>query len=268
MKILEIYSNKLRFKRYAERTIETYVFYLKDFLENKNIKDPYQVSLFQITNYLENRAYTSISQQNQIIGSLKLFAKYILGKKQVHLNKIERPRKKKSYQPVIPREIITNSISKIANVKHKTIIVLGYACGLRVSEIINLKWEHVNREEELILIKCSKGQKDRLVPINSFIIDLLERYWYQYKPKVYVFNGQNSRLQYSSSSCNSLVKTYIGKTYRFHSLRKSCATHLYELGDDLAKIQDLLGHKNEKTTRIYIEDSSKSIKQLTQLITY
>ena len=266
MKILEVYIKKLRYKRYAERTIETYACYFKEFLEVENIKDPYQISLLKITNYLENRSYSSVSQQNQVIGCLKLFAKYILGKAKVHLNKIERPRKQVSIQPVIPREYLLERIGNIKNIKHKTIIILGYACGLRVSEIINLQWKHIDRVEEIILIKCSKGFKDRIVPINQVIIDLLETYWYEYKTTMYVFTGQDWRPQYSPTSCNQLVKNHIGKQYRFHSLRKSCATHLYELGDDLAKIQDLLGHKNEKTTRIYVKESSKSIKHLTSLI--
>lgn len=266
MKILEVYTKKLRYKRYAERTIEVYVCYLREFLINEKIKDPYQVSLIQITNYLENRNYTSVSQQNQVIGGLKLFAKHILGKSNVHLDKIERPRKSESFQPVIPRDILLEKLNGVKNLKHKLILTLGYACGLRVSEIINLQWKHVDRKEEIILIKSSKGNKDRLAPINEYIVELLIQYWHEYRTKTYVFSGLDWRPQYSATSCNQLVKNHIGKEYRFHSLRKSCATHLYELGNDLAKIQDLLGHKNEKTTRIYVKESSASIKQLTELI--
>ena len=75
MKVLEVYMRKLRYKRYAERTIEVYTHYLQEFFKNENIKDPHQVSQKQIEDYLENRNYKSTSQQNQIIGSLKLFAK-------------------------------------------------------------------------------------------------------------------------------------------------------------------------------------------------
>lgn len=267
MKILKIYEQKLRYKRYANRTIEVYIHYVKVFLEHQNIKDPYQVSLRQITNYLETRKYSSVSQQNQIIGSLKLFARHILGKSELRVNKIERPRSSIRLQPVIPRDLLLLKIECISNIKHRLIIILGYSCGLRVSEVINLKWEHINRSEEVILIKNSKGNKDRLVPINKRIIDTMEIYWHKYKTKNFVFSGQNKNSKYSRTSCNILVKKYIGSQYRFHSLRKSCATHLYELGDDLAKIQDLLGHKNEKTTRIYVSQSTNSIKQLTSLIT-
>lgn len=266
MKILEVYIKKLRYKRYSERTIEVYAYYLQEFMINKNIKDPHNVSLSKIVNYLENRNYKSVSQQNQVIGSLKLFAKYILGKSQVHLDKIERPRKVIKHQPVVPREVMLQSLFLVENLKHKLVLTLGYACGLRVSEIINLNWKNMDRHQQIIHIKSTKGNKDRIVPINQTIIDLLESYWYKYKTKGYVFTGLDWRPQYSATSCNNLVKKYIGKQYRFHSLRKSCATHLYELGNDLAKIQDLLGHKNEKTTRIYVKESTKSIKTLTELI--
>lgn len=266
MKILEVYIKKLRYKRYSERTIEVYTCYLEEYLVAENIKDPYQVSLLIIKEYLENKIYSSVSQQNQIIGSLKLFARYILNKKEIHLNKIERPRKIDVFQPVIPRSYLLESIDNITNLKHKLIITLAYACGLRVSEIINMQWKHINRTEEIIIIKCSKGFKDRIVPINETIILLLKDYWHEYKTKSYVFTGLDWRPQYSASSCNQLVKKHIGNQYRFHSLRKSCATHLYELGNDLSKIQDLLGHKSEKTTRLYVKESIKSIKHLTELI--
>jgi site-specific recombinase XerD len=247
MKILEVYRKKLRFKRYAERTVEVYEYYLSEFLKELKIKDPYQVSTKQIISYLENRNYSSVSQQNQIIGCLKLFARYILNKSDVHLNKIERPRQERKLQPVIPRDHILKSLDNIENLKHKSILTLGYACGLRVSEVINLQWKHLDRSQEIIYIQCSKGKKDRIVPINEKIISLLEDYWHEFKTQTYVFSGQDWRPQYTSASCNNLVKKYIGKKYRFHSLRKSCATHLYELDNDLSKIQDLLGHQKPET---------------------
>ena len=80
MEILNVFTKKLRYNRKAERTIEVYVCYLKEFLESENIKDPYKVTLSKIKDYLENRSYSSASVQNQIIGSLKAFSKYVLGR--------------------------------------------------------------------------------------------------------------------------------------------------------------------------------------------
>lgn len=266
MKILEIYKQKLRYKRYAENTIDSYIPYLKEFLISENIKDPYQVSLKQIIDYLENKIYTSVSQQNQVIGSLKLYAKYILGKKMVHLNKIERPRSVKKLQPVIPKQELLDSLNSINNTKHKTILTLAYSKGLRVSEVINLKWEHIRRKEKTILIKDSKNNKDRLLPINDTIINLLIDYAREYKTKQYVFTGQDWRPQYSAESCNQLVKKLIGKQYHFHTLRKSYAVHLYEIGVDLAKIQDILGHSKIETTRIYVSESIEALRTVPELV--
>jgi site-specific recombinase XerD len=91
MKVLEKFEERLRYKNYADRSIKLYSSYLKLFLEGERIKDPYQVRTKQIVSFLEKHPYTSSSQQNQYIGALKLFAKHILGKKDLHLSKIERP---------------------------------------------------------------------------------------------------------------------------------------------------------------------------------
>ena len=269
MKTLNIkntFFSKMRYRRYSERTIETYWGYIEKFIVSINSKDPYQVNINLIQDYLENYKYKSRSQQNQIISALKAFAFYFLNRKDVSLKNIERPRKEVSFQPVIPRQVMVDSLSQIKNLKHLTIITIAYQCALRVSEIINLRWENINREELIIHVKSAKGNKDRNVPINQNIIDLLIEYYKTYKTKGYVFSGQDWRPQYSATSCNSIVKKYIGKKYKFHSLRKSSAVHRYEAGDDLAKIQDLLGHSRIETTRIYVKESNASIKQLIELV--
>lgn len=250
MKILEIYKQKLRFKNYSEKTIVMYSHYFEKFLIESSIKDAYNISLTNITSYLENKKYSSISQQNQIIGSLKLFSRYILGKKDIHLNKIERPKSEKKLPQVIESEFLKNQILKIENIKHKSIVMLGYSCGLRVSEVINLKIKDIDSKRMLINIRNAKGRKDRIVVLSQTMLETLRNYYKQYKPKVFLFNGQFD-LRYSSKSCNQIVKKYIGKNYHFHLLRHSHATTMLESGVDMAIIQKLLGHSNIKTTQIY-----------------
>jgi site-specific recombinase XerD len=81
MKILKIFQEKLRYKNYSDRSIKLYTSYLSNFLKEVKVKDPYQVRTQQIVDFLQNYSYTSTSQQNQYIGTLKLFAKYVLNKK-------------------------------------------------------------------------------------------------------------------------------------------------------------------------------------------
>lgn len=267
MEILNIFTRKLRYRRYAERTIEVYVGYVKEYLVSNQVSDPYRVTTKDINSYLEHRSYSSASVQNQVIGSLKAYAKHILNRSDVHLNKIKRVKPQTKIQPVIPRQLLLEKLAAVGNVKHRTIIAVAYVCALRVSELINLQWKHISRAERVIYIINSKGGKDRIVPLTDTLISLLEHYWKIYKTQTYIFAGQDWRQQYSPASCNKIVKQVFGPTYRFHSLRKSSATHRYELGDDLAKIQDLLGHVKEDTTRTYIDTSALSINHLTDLLT-
>jgi len=99
------------------------------------------------------------------------------------------------------------------------------------------------------IVNC-KGRKDRIVPLSQKILELLRIYFLKLKPNTYLFNGQNA-LQYSKTSCNAIVKKYIGEEFHFHLLRHSCATTLLESGVDLRIIQKLLGHSSVKTTEIY-----------------
>jgi integrase/recombinase XerD len=152
MKILEIYKEKLRYKKYSNRSIKLYISYLASFINIEKIKDPYQVTTHQIISFLENYPYTSTSQQNQYIGALKLFARYILNKKNIHLNKMERPKSEKRLPRVIDGNYIKLQLSKITNIKHKTILTLTYSVGLRVSEIVNLKIEDIDSETNKVVL--------------------------------------------------------------------------------------------------------------------
>lgn len=261
MKILKIFQEKLRYKNYSERSINLYSSYLKNFIEYERIKDPYQVRTQQIISFLEKYPYTSCSQQNQYIGALKLFAKYILNKKDVHLTKIERPKSEKKLPRVIDGEFIKEKLSKIENLKHKAILTLTFSVGLRVSEIVNLKIEDIDSKRMLIHIKNAKGRKDRIVPLSPNVLNLLREYFIQYKPKEYLFNGQNSK-QYSIGSCQAIYKKYIDTTGHIHTLRHSCFTNLLENGTDLRVIQKIAGHSNVKTTEIYTHVSNQLLSKL------
>jgi integrase/recombinase XerD len=261
MKILEIFTEKLRYKNYSPLTINVYKSYLSNFIKFNNIKDPYQVTTNQIVKFLESYKFTSISQQNQYIGCLKLFAKHILNKKDIHLSKIERPKPEKKLPQVIDKDFLLDRISKIENKKHKAIIALAFSTGLRVSEVVNLKIEHFDLDRNLINILNAKGRKDRIVPLSQNVRLILREYWKEYKPKVFLFNGQGSE-QYSAKSCNQIVKKYLGEKYHFHTLRHNSFTALLESGTDLKLIQTIAGHSSTKTTEIYTHVSNQLLSKV------
>ncbi len=209
MKVLEILENKLRYKNYSDNTIKVYKQTLSQYLKETGCKDPYRVSTKDIVGYLEFKSFSSVAQQNQFIGCLKLFARYILNKKDIHLDKIERPRSEKKLPRIIDKDFLLDKLSKIENLKHKAILTLTYSTGMRVSEVINLKITDIDSKRMLIHIKNAKGNKDRIVPLSNTVLILLREYFKEYKPKEYLFNGQFN-LKYSTRSCNEIVK----KIYR------------------------------------------------------
>jgi integrase/recombinase XerD len=257
---LKKFKNILRQKNYSERTIQMYSFYILKFYTTIN-KETYTLTIKDLSDYLYNFKYSSISQQNQIINGLKLFYKCILNKSEIHLNKIERPRKEKHLPQIIDNLYLIAQINNIQNLKHKAILSLAYSVGLRVSEVINLKITDIDSKRMIISIRQAKGRKDRILPLSQNILNLLRDYYKQFKPKEYLFNGQFD-LKYSSTSCNQLVKQYLGKQYHFHLLRHSCATELLERGTDLRIIQKFLGHSSSKVTEIYTHVSTNLLNKI------
>jgi len=165
------------------------------------------------------------------------------------------------------REIIRDKnpyderIDQITNLKHKAIIMVAYSAGLRVSEIINLKIKDIDSVRMIINIHQAKGRKDRIVPLSPNVLNLLRLYYKQYKPFYFLFNGQNSE-KYSATSCNQIVKHYLGKQYHFHLLRHSCFTSLLESGTDLRIIQKIAGHAKSSTTEIYTHVSNQLLSKV------
>lgn len=254
---LEKFEKSLRFKNYADNSIKTYKHYVEVFLSSFS-KDVYHISQKEAVKWLKDYNYTSISMQNQIISSIKLLYKYVLNVKLNNIN-IERPRKKKTLPKVIDKELLLNKIFSIENRKHKAILALGYSVGLRVSEVVNLKIGDIDSDRMIIHIKNAKGNKDRIVPLSDNLLIILREYYSKYRPTMYLFNGQFD-LKYTASSCNKLVKKYLGNHYHFHMLRHSSFTSMLESGTDISIIQKIAGHMKTDTTRIYAQVSNQLLK--------
>ena len=202
----------------------------------------------------------SINGRKHRISAVKLFYKYT-GKQPLKFKHIEYPRCERKLPQIIEKDFLLDAISKITNTKHKAIISLAYSTGMRVSEVCNLKISDIDSKRMIITIRQSKGRKDRIVGLSDKILKILRIYFTEYRPKEFLFNGQFD-LQYSSTSCNQIVKKYLGKEYHFHLLRHSNATALLEAGTDLRIIQKHLGHANCKTTEIYTHVSTNVLSKM------
>lgn len=255
----KICEQKLKYLNYSDRTAECYLSYIKQFLDGIEIP-PTRLGSQDFQSYLDNYQFTSISQQNQVINSIRFLYKFGLDKKYDKVS-FKRPKSEKKLPRVIDGEFIKEKLSKIENLKHKAILTLTYSVGLRVSEIVNLKIEDIDSKRMLIHIKNAKGRKDRIVPLSPNVLNLLREYFKEFRPTQHLFNGQVTN-QYSVRSCQQIYKKYIEESGHIHTLRHSCATNLLENGTDLRLIQKILGHSNVKTTEIYTHVSNQMLSKI------
>ncbi|MGC8859565.1 MAG: tyrosine-type recombinase/integrase [Ignavibacteria bacterium] len=165
------------------------------------------------------------------------------------------------------KEEIKRIITAPQNVKHRTMLSMIYTCGLRRGELLNLKIDDVDSKRHMLIIRNSKGYKDRQVPISDKTIEMLREYYKVYKPKTWLFEGQQNSEPYSETSLQKVLHKAVNdagikKPVTLHWLRHSYATHLLESGVDLRYIQELLGHKNSKTTEIYTHVTEKSLQKI------
>ena len=159
------------------------------------------------------------------------------------------------------------SINSVDNLKHIAILVFIYSAGLRVSEVVRLRTEDIDNNRMLIHTKGAKGRKDRYTILSATALDILRKYWKEYKPERWLFEGARAGRYLSIRTVEKILehaceKAGVRKDVSVHTLRHSFATYLLEGGTDLRSIQELLGHKDSKTTEIYTHVSTKSIGKI------
>jgi integrase/recombinase XerD len=266
---LKEYERFLRSKRFAESTIKTYVGSMQIFLNYFKDKPMSQLSNQDIITF--NNEYVlakrlSGSFQNQVVNAIKKFF-LVVENRRIDIEAIHRPRREQKLPHVISKEEVKRILDAPKNLKHRAMLSLIYACGLRRSELLNLKPNHIDSQRKLLIIYQSKGKKDRVIPIGDKLIELLRDYYKAYRPKEWLFEGQQNGVQYTATSLQNvlkqaLVRSAIKKPVTLHWLRHSYATHLLENGTDLRYIQEILGHKSSKTTEIYTHVSTKSLQNI------
>ena len=266
---IEKFKQWMRSKRYSESTVTSYSDALKSFLvfyREKAVANITNDDVIMYNNEYILKNNLSASYQNQIVNSIKLFFQTIRDTKML-IDKIHRPKRAKVLPNVLSKEEVKAILEAHSNVKHKMMLSLIYSCGLRRGELLALKPVHIDSKRNIVLLKNAKGKKDRIAPLSPKILEMLREYYKDYKPAVWLFEGQIKGEQYSEKSLQSVLKqalqkTVIKKPVALHWLRHSYATHLLESGTDLRYIQELLGHSSSKTTEIYTHVSTKSIQQI------
>jgi integrase/recombinase XerD len=243
---IERLRNYLEEKRYSKRTIESYLSNLQLFFKYFHDRDPADLDEQDISEFIDDHILKlgySASYQNLVVSAIKLY--YTIAEvRRFDLNSIERPRRSRALPKVFSKEEVMKIFSVTRNNKHKLILWLIYSCGLRRSEVTNIKLSDLDRERGILHIREGKGNVDRMVPVPQKVWEKINIYLKSYNPVKYLFEGQSGG-RYSVESVYSVFKQSlrragIHKEVGVHSLRHSYATHLHESGLDIRYIQELL----------------------------
>ena len=248
-----------KLKGYSSKTIENYLHHIKKFIASKKLPRDYLLLIIDK------------GSSDETVRSAGFAIKFYLNtvKKdsseiQNILDNLPNVKREKKLPVILSKEEIERLISVTKNLNHRLIIQIGYSSGLRVSEIINLKWQDIDFDRNLIYLKRAKGKKDRIVMLSQKVkeglLDLTQI------KQGYVFvtnrNGKYTDRTIQKIIENAAMKAGIRKSIAPHTLRHSFATHLLENGTDIRYIRDLLGHSDISTTLIYTKVSNKSIRNI------
>lgn len=244
--LLEIIQKEMRIRNYSERTIEAYSRVCSELYKIYK-KPPRELSEDEIKDYLYTLQKKGLSSQSIALAVNAINYLFIQIYKNNSFQKLRHPKRSSKIPVVLSRQDIDLVLSKISNPKHRLIISLAYAAGLRVSEVISLKVKDIDLAEMTITVRQGKGKKDRLSVISQKLINELETIIANRIGHDFLFaserGGKLTTATPQKIFYSALRKAGIKKEATFHSLRHSFATHLLENGVDVRYVQELLGHQ-------------------------
>jgi len=264
LKKLEI---ELKISKNSTYTIRNYLDANKQLFEQSH-KQPEELNVDDVKMFMaEKLTDKSSSSIILFLAAVKYSYTNIL-KKDITLG-IKRPKKEKRIPVVMTKEEVKRLINSIYSDKSRLMVSLLYACGFRISELINLKIEDLDFSEKTGMVKQAKGKKDRVFNIPDFLIsDLNKQIEFQKKLNhSLLFSNEETGEKLTASNIEKIVRKAVKraglqKDIHCHTLRHSFATHLLENGVDIRKIQELLGHSDLSTTQIYTHVSKEELKKI------
>ncbi len=251
---------------YSPKTQKAYEGHVRRFLTSLPTCD--KPGMRDIRAYVESmlsRDGLSHSFANQFICAMVFFCARVLGEP---LDGMPRPKKDEHLPQVLSKEEVSRLFDQVDNIKHRAMLYMVYASGLRVGEVVRLQLADIDSGRMMIRIRQAKGRKDRYVMLSEKVLTVLRDYFRAYRPKTWLFPGQSGPDAPITERTAQHVfehardKAGIRKKVGIHVLRHSFATHLLEAGTDLRYIQELLGHASSRTTEIYTHVSKRSISAI------
>ncbi len=249
-------QTEIKVRNYSFRTVESYTQCVEYFLKyriqaEEKIQNIDRELIKKLVLHLQskNKAPKTI---NLYKSSVMFFCNEVLG---LHLDPLPLARENKKLPVILSFQEVKQLIDSYMNPKHKLLIELSYGCGLRVSEVVNIRIKDIDLDRHTIVIRQSKWKKDRQIPLPNTLLSKLETIYRDARSDDYLFPSQQSWMLTTHTVQLLFHQWYkrigIKKDVTFHSLRYSFATHLLEQGTDIRYVQALLGHANIRTTQIY-----------------
>ena len=248
----------LEVRNYAASTIRAYVRHVAAFAQYFS-RSPDRLGRQQIHRYqlyLVRERKLATPSLSQIVSGLRFFYETTLGRPWVS-ERIPYPRHERRLPTVLSRAEVAVLLDTPRNLKHRALLMTLYGAGLRVSELVVLRLGDIDSKRKFIRVRQGKGRKDRETLLPDKLLAALRAYWKISKPVEWLFPGQNPERPISSNAVRLMCretaqKAKLSKHVNPHVLRHSFATHLLEDGVDLRTIQVLLGHRDLKTTTVYL----------------
>jgi len=261
------FEKELELNGFSEKTIKAYLGHIRRFVCYHMIR-PQDITTEHIRDYLLFllRNHKSHAYVNQTVSAIKYLFNDMLKKYDLTVS-LPRPKKEHKLPDVLSQQDVARIFNKVINLKHRAILLLTYSAGLRVGEVVKLEVPDIDSERMLIHIRQGKGKKDRYTVLSEVAFEALLKYSKRYNLEKWLFPGEREGEHISERTVQRIFEKArdaagIEKDVSVHSLRHSFATHLLEGGTDLRYIQELLGHKNSKTTEIYTHVSEKNIRKI------
>jgi site-specific recombinase XerD len=256
----------LRIRNYAERTQAIYITRVAEMARHLK-RSPDTLKSEDVRGYLrylkEERG-VSRSAFAQVIGALRFLYRVTLDRAEM-VPHLPYPRRKRRHPVVLSPEEVVRQLRAIPNLKHRTVAMVLYGAGLRISEALALQLRDVDSARMVLTVRHGKGDQDRQVALSPVLLEALRVYWRAYQPPSWLFPGKTRDQPLGPSTIQralkaARVRARIAKPAGPHVLRHSYATHLMEAGTDLRVIQTLLGHRSLRTTAIYTHVATERVR--------
>jgi integrase/recombinase XerD len=256
----------LQIRRYSPTTIRIYLHCIAEFAQHFG-KPPDRLGAEHIRQYqlfLIKEKKVSRPTFVQVVCALRFFYTHTLNRK-ISMERIPFPRRERKLPLILSREEVKALLAAPGNLRTRTLLAILYGCGLRVSEVAQLKVSDIDSARNVLRVRQGKGGKDRQTLLPAKLLELLRCYWRNQRPSGWLFPAADSARPISAKTIFMACRTAtrragISKPVHPHSLRHAFATHLLEAGVNLRTIQILLGHANLETTARYLHVADVAVR--------